>query len=81
MLAQIEGEDYKIDSVLVVRNGYLVLDAYVHPFRPGDIHNLYSVTKSVVSALIGIALEQGYIESLDQHALDFFPDREVKNLD
>ncbi len=81
MLAQIKGEDYKIDSVLVVRNGYLVLDAYVHPFRPGDTHNLYSVTKSVVSALVGIALEQGYIESLDQHVLDFFPDREVNNLD
>ncbi len=81
MLGQIEGEDYKIDSVLVVRNGYLVLDAYVHPFRPGETHNLYSVTKSVLSALIGIAIEQGYIESLDQHILDFFPDREVKNLE
>ncbi|MFC2052981.1 serine hydrolase domain-containing protein [Chloroflexota bacterium] len=81
MLAKIEEEDYKIDSVLVVRNGYLVLDAYVHPFRPGDTHNLYSVTKSVLSALIGIVLEQDYIESLDQHVLDFFPDREVKNLD
>ena len=81
ILSKIEGEDYKIDSVLVVRNGYLVLDAYVHPFRPGDTHNIYSVTKSVLSALIGIALEQDYIESLDQHVLDFFPDREVKNLD
>ncbi|MGB7114513.1 MAG: serine hydrolase domain-containing protein, partial [Anaerolineales bacterium] len=81
MLAQIEQENYKIDSVLVVRNGYLVLDAYVYPFRPGETHILYSVTKSVVSALIGIAIEQGYIESLDQHGLDFFPDREVKNLD
>ena len=81
MLVQIEIEDYKIDSVLVVRNGYLVLDAYVHPFRSGDTHNLFSVTKSVLSALIGIALQQGYIESLDQHVLDFFPDREVKNLD
>lgn len=80
MLAQIEQENYKIDSVLVIRNGDLVLDVYVHPFRPGDIHNLYSVTKSVVSALIGIAIEQGYIESLDQHVLDFFTDREVKNL-
>ena len=81
MLLQIEMEDYKIDSVLVVRNGYQVLDAYVHPFRPGDTHNLYSVTKSVLSALIGIALEQGNIKSLDEHVLDFFPDREVKNLD
>jgi len=80
MLAQIAGEDYKIDSVLVVRNGYLVLDTYVYPFHPGDTHNLYSVTKSVVSALIGIAIEHGYIESLDQHVLDFFPDREAKNL-
>ena len=35
---------------------------------------MFSVTKSILSALIGIAVDKGYIRSLDQKVLDFFPD-------
>jgi CubicO group peptidase (beta-lactamase class C family) len=77
MLALILERGDPIDSVTVVRNGYLVTDAYVYPFRQGEKHILYSCTKSVVSALIGIAIEQGHIEGVKQPVLDFFPGREV----
>ncbi|MFX0095336.1 MAG: serine hydrolase domain-containing protein, partial [Candidatus Hodarchaeota archaeon] len=43
-------------------------------FSPDDTHNVASVTKSVISALIGIALDAGYIKSVDQKVLDFFPE-------
>jgi CubicO group peptidase (beta-lactamase class C family) len=75
MLAEIEAQDYAIDSVSVVRHGYLVLDAYVHPYGPGQPHEIRSCTKSVVSALIGIAIQEGAVEGVDQPLLDLFPGR------
>lgn len=43
--------------------------------------NLYSCSKSVTSALIGIAIDKGYIKGVNQPVLDFFPQRNAKNLD
>ena len=77
----IQEQNYDIHSVTVVRNGYLVADATVYPFSQGSKHRIASCTKSIISALIGIAIEQGYIESVDQPILDFFPERSVANLD
>jgi CubicO group peptidase (beta-lactamase class C family) len=81
MLSTIQGQDYAIDSVTVVRNGYIVADATVYPFGPDARHAIHSCTKSIVSALIGIVIEQGYIEGVDQPVLSFFPERSVANLD
>jgi CubicO group peptidase (beta-lactamase class C family) len=81
MLMEIEDNEYALDGVLVVRNGHLVLDAYVAPFGPNTRHVIHSCTKSVVSALIGIAIDMGYIESVDQPFLEFIPGRTVANLD
>jgi CubicO group peptidase (beta-lactamase class C family) len=69
-----------VDSVLVVKDGYLVMDEYFEPFAKGERHKIYSCTKSVVSTLIGIAIEEGYIEGIDQPVLDFFPDRTPANM-
>jgi CubicO group peptidase (beta-lactamase class C family) len=70
-----------IDGVTVIRHGHLVADATIHPFGPDSQHVIHSCTKSIVSALIGIAIEQGHIEGTDQRVLDFFPGRMVANLD
>ncbi len=75
MLDVIRVEDHMIDSVTVIRNGYVVADATVYPFRPNSKHAIHSCTKSIVSALIGIAMDAGYIESVDQPILEFFPGR------
>jgi len=61
-------------SLLVVKNGYLIAEDY---FNEGSVEQkarLQSVTKSYTSALVGIALEQGYLSSVDQKMLDFFPE-------
>jgi CubicO group peptidase (beta-lactamase class C family) len=81
MLAYIQERGYPFHGVVIVRNGYLVLEAYVHPFRAGDRHHIASCTKSFTSALIGIAIEQDYIDSVDHKLLDFFPGRTVANVD
>ncbi len=81
MLAHIEERSFHIDSVLVVRNGHIVLDAYFWPFQPGEKHIIHSCTKSVMSALIGIAIDKGYIQSVDQPIAAFFPDVTIANMD
>lgn len=47
-------------------------------FKPEDTLHVMSVTKSVVSLLIGIAIDRGLIKSIEQPVLDFFPDYTVK---
>jgi CubicO group peptidase (beta-lactamase class C family) len=81
MLGEILEENYAIDSVTIIRNGYMVTDVSIHPFSTTSKHNIYSCTKSVVSALVGIAIDQGYIEGLQQSVLSFFPQRTIANRD
>jgi CubicO group peptidase (beta-lactamase class C family) len=81
MLETIQERNYDIDGVSVVRNGYMVADATVHPFDRDSRHIVHSCTKSIVSALIGIAIDKGYIEGVEQPVLDLFPERTAANLD
>ena len=81
MFDAVQEEGYDIHTVTVIRNGYLVADAAIYPFNESAKHIIHSVTKSINSALIGIAIEQGYIESVQQPVLSFFPGRTAANLD
>jgi len=70
-----------MDSLLVARHGRIVLEATYAPFRAGLKHRVYSVTKSVVSTLVGMALADGLLDSTDRRVVDFFPGRTIANLD
>jgi len=61
-------------SLLVVKNGYLIAEDYFNEGSIDQKDRLQSVTKSYTSALVGIALEQGYLSSVEQKMLDFFPE-------
>jgi CubicO group peptidase (beta-lactamase class C family) len=69
-----------IDSVTIIRNGYIVLDAYFYPFRKDKAHTLHSCTKSITSTLVGIAIDKGYIKDVHQRLLDFFPEITPANM-
>jgi CubicO group peptidase (beta-lactamase class C family) len=56
----------EVRSLLVVRHGYLVYERYWHGFGPADGQELHSVTKSIISALVGITLGDGKLKSLEQ---------------
>ncbi|HKY22965.1 MAG TPA: serine hydrolase [Vicinamibacterales bacterium] len=58
--------DLNIHSLLMIRNGVLVLDAYFYPFTRDLRHDVASVTKSVVSVLTGIAVKDGSLRDVDQ---------------
>jgi len=76
-----------IHSLLITRNNKLVYEKYWpgKDERWGDnfdlinhgkdsLHDIRSISKSVVSACVGIAIKQGKIKSVDQKVLDFFPE-------
>jgi CubicO group peptidase (beta-lactamase class C family) len=81
MLEAIRERDHGIDSVTVVRKGAIVADATVYPFKPDSRHVIHSCTKSIVSALIGIAIDQGHLDGLEQPVLDIFSGRTAAHLD
>jgi CubicO group peptidase (beta-lactamase class C family) len=56
----------QVRSFLVVRHGYLVYEHYWHGFDAADGQELHSITKSIISALVGIALAEHKLKSLDQ---------------
>jgi CubicO group peptidase (beta-lactamase class C family) len=61
-------------GLVVLRRRCVVYERYARGHGPGDPHNVASVAKSVTSALIGIAIASGRIESVDAPVLDFFPE-------
>ncbi len=70
-----------IHSLLIVRNGYVVLDAYFYPFQEGQVHDGASMTKSITSTLIAIAIGEHKLSSVRQPTLSVFPGRNVANRD
>lgn len=72
---------YRLDSILIVRNGYIVYEDYPTGHTETMRHALFSCTKSVASAVTGIALGQGYFNDTQDHLLDFFPGRSYDNPD
>ena len=79
--------DHRIHSILIVKDGKLVFEKYYQGrkfnlaeytggtgYDMNDLHVLCSATKSVTSALLGIAIDQGQVQSVDQKVFDFFPE-------
>ncbi len=70
--AMIKHQYSNINGIVVVRKGYISFERYYNGYCPHDTHHVASVTKSVISALVGIAIDAGYIKSIDQKVLEFF---------
>ena len=68
-----QGEYGNIHSLLIIRRHHLVLEAYFRGYDREDRHELFSVTKSLTAALVGIALARGMIDSLGVPLMRFFP--------
>lgn len=68
-------------SLLVVRGGYLVAEWYAGGTAPDTLHNVMSVTKSVLSLLVGIAVQTGDLGGLDDTLGDLLPERFTSSSD
>ena len=76
-----------VHSVLIAKNGKLVFEKYFDGFCLKDLNSLQSCTKSIGSLLTGLAIDKGFIKSVNEKVLDFFPayknkaDKEWKNVE
>src|SRR5215469_6718605 len=77
------GTAHGFHCLLVVRHGKIVAEVYYSPdnYGPGNVHPVYSVTKSVIGTLTAIAWKDGVLDSLNHRVLDFFDRRIVANID
>jgi CubicO group peptidase (beta-lactamase class C family) len=80
MLQEIQEQNLRIDSVLIVRNGYLVMEAYIHPYEREHRHIIYSATKGISALLVGLAIEDGLISDEKAKVLELLP-REAEEIE
>lgn len=77
MVQTILDRELNVHSITIVRNGYVVMDSTFFPLPGNAKHNLRSCSKSVVSILVGIAIDKGYIKDVNQAVLSYFPDKTI----
>ena len=77
MVEYIDQNSLSIDSITVIRNGYIIFEDHFRASFPEYKHVVWSVTKSFTSALLGIAFFEEHIESVDLKVVDFFPEIEI----
>src|SRR6516225_9168940 len=75
------GTTLSLDSLLVVRHGKIVAEAYYAPYAAGIPHAIYSSTKAVISTLMSNASKDGLLDSPSHRILDFFDRRSIANVD
>ena len=71
----------RLHSLLVSWHGELLAERYFNGKRPGNLANIKSASKSIVSALVGIAIDRGLIKDVKQPLATFFPDLLAGNSD
>jgi CubicO group peptidase (beta-lactamase class C family) len=67
-----------IGGIIVLKSSKTLYENYFNECTAASTLHVFSVTKSIISILIGIAIDKGYIKSINQKVLDFFPDYTVK---
>lgn len=78
-LETIMQRDYQnIAGIVVEKNGVKLYESYLNGYSAHDAVHVASVTKSIFSVLLGIAIDLGYIENIEQKVLDFFPEFHIQ---
>ncbi|MHA1961332.1 MAG: serine hydrolase domain-containing protein [Candidatus Thorarchaeota archaeon] len=79
MIQFINESEAAMRGLVVTRNGYIVTEQYWGSYNENTSHHIFSCTKSFTSALIGIAMKEGFLDNVSQNVLDFFPDMTFAN--
>ncbi|HUU45778.1 MAG TPA: serine hydrolase [Acidobacteriota bacterium] len=62
------------EGLVIVRDGYIVGEAYFRGYDKDERHYSYSVAKSFTSALVGIAIAEGYLDGVEEPVYQFYPE-------
>ncbi|WP_278235502.1 serine hydrolase [Isoptericola sp. AK164] len=61
-----------VHSLMVLRHGHVVAEAWWDPFAPDEPHQMFSVSKAVTATAIGMAVDEGLL-SIDDRVVDLLP--------
>lgn len=78
---EIKSSIKRINSFLVIKDGYLIFENYYNGYGEDEVQCINSITKSIVSTLIGITLDKGYIKGIDENIYKFFSKDSIEELD
>lgn len=82
LAAAAEGDDFKrLTSVLLAVDGKLVFERYFESANAETFHDVRSVTKTVTSMLVGLAIDRGLLTGVEAKVFDFFPEHSVAHPD
>ena len=73
-LEAVNASDLEFHSIMINRNGKLVLEGWWEPFQKEYVHTLYSLSKSFTSTAVGMLYDDGKLK-LDDKVISFFPDK------
>lgn len=71
-------KETNICQISAMKNGKIVYTETWNNYKQDDSVHIASVTKSITSILVGIAIDKGYIKNVNQKVLEFFPEYIVK---
>ena len=69
-----------ITGIIVQKNDQLLYEDYFNSCDESSKTHVYSITKSILSLLLGIAQEQGYLNDIDRPILEYFPEHRPKDM-
>lgn len=82
LFESLEEKTNLLAGLIIIRNGYIVAEHYPNPaYKQDTKHEINSVTKSIMSAVTGVAINEGYIKSVDDRIFDYFPNLTLANMD
>ncbi|WP_421919775.1 serine hydrolase domain-containing protein [Marinifilum sp.] len=78
LISLVENEYHNIAGIVVQDDKETIYESYFQGYDVKDKIHIASVTKSIISILIGIAIDKGLILGVEQFVLDFYPDYKTK---
>jgi len=67
-------EESKTAALIIIRNDTIIYEKYEKKYQESSIFNVFSVTKGFITTLVGIAIDEGFIKSVDQSITEFIPE-------
>ena len=82
LFSQLKNGGHKIHSILLIKNNQLIVEEYFGGYEVNKTHDLRSTSKSIRALLMGIAVEKGFVEDINDPFTKYLPNlRPKKNLD
>ncbi|MFK7925126.1 MAG: serine hydrolase domain-containing protein [Bacteroidia bacterium] len=70
-IAAVPQKDFR--GIVVIKDDHIVVEEYYNSFWRNHIHDIRSAGKSITAMLLGVAIQEGFVQNVDQDVYSFFP--------